>query len=48
VDLTDIQSKLEDVDFAEAVSQLALQQAVYEASLQMGARSIQKSLMDFL
>ncbi len=48
LDLTDLQSKLEDVDFAEAITQLSLQQAVYEASLRMGAQSIQMSLANFL
>jgi flagellar hook-associated protein 3 FlgL len=48
IDLTDLQSKIEDVDFAEAITQLALQQAVYEASLQMGARALQQTLMDFI
>jgi flagellar hook-associated protein 3 FlgL len=48
LDLTSLQSKLEDVDFAEAITQLSLQQAVYEASLKMGAQSIQMSLANFL
>ncbi len=46
--LTDQQSNLEDVDFAAATSQLALQQSVFTATLQMGAQSIQHTLMDFL
>jgi flagellar hook-associated protein 3 FlgL len=46
--LSDLQSQIEDVDFAEAVSQMQLQQAVYQASLQVSARSIQQSLMNFL
>lgn len=45
---TQLQSDVEDVDFAQAVSQFTLQQAVYEASLKMGARAIQNSLVDFL
>lgn len=45
---TQLQSEVEDVDFAEAVSQFTLQQAVYEASLKMGARAIQNTLVDFL
>lgn len=45
---TQLQSNVEDVDFAEAVSQFTLQQAVYEASLKMGARAIQNTLVDFL
>lgn len=45
---TQLQSDVEDVDFAEAVSQFQLQQAVYEASLKMGARAIQNTLVNFL
>ena len=45
---TELQSDVEDVDFAQAISQFTLQQAVYEASLKMGARAIQNSLVDFL
>lgn len=45
---SELQSNVEDVDFAEAVSQFTLQQAVYEASLKMGARAIQNTLVDFL
>lgn len=48
IDLTDLQSKIEDVDFSQAITQLSMQQAVYEASLKMGAASIQKTLMDFM
>jgi flagellar hook-associated protein 3 FlgL len=45
---TQLQSDVEDVDFAAAVSQFTLQQAVYEASLKMGARAIQNTLVNFL
>ncbi len=45
---TQLKSETEDVDFAEAVSRFTLQQAVYEASLKMGARAMQNSLVDFL
>lgn len=43
-----LQSDVEDVDFAAAVSEFTLQQAVYEASLKMGARAIQNTLVNFL
>ncbi|MDQ3001703.1 MAG: flagellar hook-associated protein FlgL [Fibrobacterota bacterium] len=45
---TDLQSKIEDVDFAQAISQFNLQQAVYDASLKMGAKALQNSLVNFL
>lgn len=45
---SELQSDVEDVDFAQAVSQFTLQQAVYEASLKMGAKAIQNTLVDFL
>jgi flagellar hook-associated protein 3 FlgL len=45
---TKLQSDIEDVDFAQAVSDFNLQQAVYDASLKMGAKALQNSLMDFL
>lgn len=45
---TQLQSNVEDVDFAQAVSEFTLQQAVYEASLKMGARAIQNTLVNFL
>lgn len=46
--LTDLQSQIEDVDFAEAVTQMSMQQAVYDASLQVSARAIQSTLLNFL
>jgi flagellar hook-associated protein 3 FlgL len=46
--MTDLQSQIEDVDFAEVVSKMQMQQAVYEASLQVSARSIQQTLLNFL
>jgi flagellin-like hook-associated protein FlgL len=45
---TKLQSDIEDVDFAQAVSDFNLQQTIYDASLKMGAKSLQNSLMDFL
>ncbi|MEO6094853.1 MAG: flagellar hook-associated protein FlgL [Fibrobacteria bacterium] len=45
---TKLQSEVEDVDFAKAISEFNLQQTVYEASLKMGAQALQSSLVDFL
>lgn len=45
---TQLQSDVEDVDFAKAVSDFNLQQAVYDASLKMGAQALQNSLVNFL
>jgi flagellar hook-associated protein 3 FlgL len=45
---TKLQSEVEDVDFAKAISDFNLQQTVYEASLKMGAQALQSSLVDFL
>jgi flagellar hook-associated protein 3 FlgL len=45
---TELKSDVEDVDFAQAVSEFTMQQAVYEASLKMGARAIQNTLVNFL
>lgn len=48
IDTTRLQSNLEDLDFAEAISRWQLQQAVYDASLRTGARVVQHTLADFL
>lgn len=48
VETSKLQSNIEDVDFAEAVSKFTLQKTVYEASLKMGAQAIQNTLMNFL
>ncbi len=45
---TELQSNVEDVDFAKAASDFNLQQTVYEASLKMGAQALQNSLVNFL
>jgi flagellar hook-associated protein 3 FlgL len=45
---TELQSNVEDVDFAQAISDFNLQQAVYDASLKMGAKALQNSLVNFL
>ncbi len=41
-------SLLEDVDFAKTISDFQTRQQVYQASLQVGARIIQPSLVNFL
>ncbi|MAG35877.1 MAG: flagellar hook-associated protein 3 [Dehalococcoidia bacterium] len=41
-------SDQEDLDFADALTNLALQDAAYKASLQSGARAILPSLLDWL
>lgn len=45
---TKLLSNNEDVDIAEAASNLSTAQAVYEASLAVGAKVISKSLLDYL
>ncbi|MCL2281919.1 MAG: hypothetical protein FWC26_01205 [Fibromonadales bacterium] len=45
---TDVKSRIEDVDLADALTQFALADAVYNASLQAAARLMQRSLMDYL
>ncbi len=45
---TELQSNVEDVDFAKAASDFNLQQTVYEASLKMGAQSLQNPFVNFL
>lgn len=48
ITLTQQLSSLEDVDIAEAVMELQLQETAYEAALAAFARSSQTSLVDFL
>jgi flagellar hook-associated protein 3 FlgL len=45
---TDLLGKTEDVDIAQASIDYSAQQTVYQASLQVGAQIIQRSLLDFL
>ena len=50
-DISDLQiglSEVEDVDLAEAVMELQLQEVAYQAALQATSRSLQPSLVDFL
>ena len=46
--LTEILSKTEDIDFAEKTIEATLAQTVYMASLQVSAKVIQPSLLDYL
>lgn len=45
---TDLQSQIEDLDFAKAISDFTLADAIYQASLQSAASVLNKSLMDFM
>lgn len=45
---TEIQSKIEDVDQAEAIMNYKMAEAIYTASLQIGSNIIQASLVNFL
>lgn len=46
--LQSILSKIEDIDYAEAVTKLKSEESIYQASLASTAKIIQPSLMDFL
>ncbi|MCZ8536919.1 flagellar hook-associated protein FlgL [Paenisporosarcina quisquiliarum] len=48
IELKSMLSKLEDVNYAEAVTKLKSEESVYQASLAASAKIIQPSLMDFL
>lgn len=48
VNMKDILSKTEDVDFAEAVTNLKMLEYVKKAAMQVGARVIPPTLLDFL
>lgn len=48
IEVTRLQSELEDADMAEVVTEFSLLQNVYTASLKAGANIIQPSLVDFL
>lgn len=45
---TELKSGIEDVDLAEATMQFKMAEAVYVASLQIGSRIVQPTLVDFL
>jgi len=48
LNFTDLLSKTEDTDMGEAVMKLNILESVYKASLSIGARVIQPTLVDFL
>jgi flagellar hook-associated protein 3 FlgL len=48
LEIVRMQSTLEDVDFAEAISNFTLAENIFNASLQSSARVIQPSLLNFL
>lgn len=48
VSLTTLKSAVADVDMADAIVQLQLQQNVLQASLSVGARVMQTSLLDYI
>jgi flagellar hook-associated protein 3 FlgL len=48
IETTRIQSELEDLDFAKAISDFTLAESVYKASLSSAARVLQPSLLDFV
>ncbi|NLG33122.1 MAG: hypothetical protein GX550_06340, partial [Syntrophomonadaceae bacterium] len=48
VEIKDLLSKLEDVDYAEAMIRFKSQETVYQAALAASAKIIQPTLMDYL
>lgn len=48
VNLTDLQSKTEDGDYAEMLMQSKIQENIYNASLSVGSKIIQSTLVDFI
>jgi flagellar hook-associated protein 3 FlgL len=48
VNLEGLRSKIVDTDITEAISKFSIQETVYNASLQVGGKSIQPSLLDYL
>lgn len=46
--LTDLQSKTEDADYAELIMKSKIQENIYNASLSAGSKIIQPTLVDFL
>ncbi len=47
-EISNVLSKLEDVDYAEAIIRLKSEESIYQASLSASAKIMQTSLMDFL
>ncbi|MBC7335470.1 MAG: flagellar hook-associated protein FlgL, partial [Clostridia bacterium] len=48
INMTELLSRLEDVDLAKISMEYSIQQYVYQAALATGAKVIQPSLVDFL
>jgi flagellar hook-associated protein 3 FlgL len=48
VNLTDLQSKTEDGDYAELLMKSKIQENIYNASLSVGSKIIQSTLVDFI
>lgn len=48
INLTDSKSKVQDVDFAKAISDLKFQETALQASLQVSSRIIQPSLLNYM
>ncbi|MCG7379568.1 flagellar hook-associated protein FlgL [Paenibacillus sp. ACRSA] len=48
INLTDLQAKVEDADYAELAMKSKIQENIYNASLSAGAKIISPSLVDFL
>lgn len=48
VNLTDLQAKTEDADYAELIMKSKIQENIYNASLSVGSKIIQTSLVDFI
>ena len=48
VDYLELLSNTEDIDLARMITELKMEESVYRASLSVGARIIQPSLVDFL
>lgn len=48
LNLKGVKSKNEDIDIAETITNLKMEESVYQASLSIGARIIQPTLVDFL
>lgn len=48
IDLKRLLTETEDVDMAETITKFQLEESVYQAALNAGARAIQPSLLDFM
>jgi len=48
LNMTELLSKAEDVDFAEKVMEFSMMETIYNASLQTGAKILRPSLLDYL